>query len=324
MSMITETQVANKALQRVGADAIDDGVLWTENSRNAKEIRKTYDISRRTELRRNVWRFSIRTQILRPVDTDTKRVTFAAWSVVTAYVTNDVVLADGQLWMAQQDTMGTDPADHDFTVWSNYFGNTIAHPWDADTTWMAGELVYVGSDTYISLQNDNTDNLVSDTAFWQPFTTMPTLSAAKFIYPIGAGPASNTQTRNVYMLPYGFVREAPQSPRQGSQLSLGAPSGLSYTDWYYESSYFTTTTVGPIPYRFAADIEDPAAWDPMFVDGFSCRLALDVCEVLTQSTAKLGAIGSAYLKFMSEARQVNGIEIGPVEPPEDLYITVRL
>jgi hypothetical protein len=80
---------------------------------------------------------------------------------------------------------------------------------------------------------------------------------------------------------------------------------------------------GPIAFRFAADVLNPDDWDPMFVDGLTCRVALDICEILTQSTAKLGAIGNAYLKFMAEARTVNGIETGPLETFEDSYITSR-
>lgn len=323
MSLITETAIANKALQRVGADEIADGEIWTEISRNAKEIRKTYDISRRFELRRNVWRFAIRTQILRSLDTDTRRVTFPDWADDDDYVMNDVVVADGQIWMAKKDmnAPSADPADHDFTSWGNYFGNLVAHEWDEDTTYMSGELVYVAAQVYISLQNTNTDNLVSDTDFWQPLAG--TLSSVSFIYPIGAGPSSNTQTRNVFMLPYGYLREAPQDPKAGAMTPLGAPTNLLYSDWYYESDYFTSVMVGPIPYRFVADIEDPAAWDPMFVSGFSCALALEVCEPLTQSTAKMGQVGNQYIKFMTEARTVNGIEQGPVEQPLDSYLSCR-
>jgi hypothetical protein len=62
----------------------------------------------------------------------------------------------------------------------------------------------------------------------------------------------------------------------------------------------------------------------MFVDGFACRLAYETCEVITQSGSKQTSLAQAYNKFMTEARQVNGIEIGPVEPPEEEYISVRL
>lgn len=330
MSILTETMVANKALQRVGADEIGLGggsdTLWTEVSRNAKEVRKTYDITRRFELRRNQWRFSIRTQVLRAIDDDTKTIVFPAWDNETDYVLNDVVQAsDGTLWMAKQamDAPSTDPLDHDFSKWGNYFGSMVSHAYDSDTSYMAGEIVVSSTVVYISLQNNNEDNTpVSSASYWSPLTDADVEDFA-FIYPIGAGPESDTQTRNVYRLPYGFLREAPQSPKQGSYTSMGSPTNSPYTDWQFESNYFTSVSIGPIAFRFTADIEDPDEWDPMFVQGFSCAIALEICEPLTQSTTKLGAIGNAYLKFMSEARLVNGIETGPVEPPLDDYLACR-
>jgi hypothetical protein len=327
--MLTETQVANRGLQRCGASGIADGALWTEDSKNASEIRKAYEIARRTEIRRNVWRFSIREQILRALDTTTDLIVFAAWSNVTAYVINDVVLGtDGNYWQAIKAGTNHDPTLRGFDYWVPYIGQDVANLWNTDITYMAGELVYnpavaAGVHCYISLTNQNEGNAVTDTANWMKFTTDPTRSDLNFIYPIGAGPSSNLQTRNVFKLPYGFIREAPQAPKQGSYLPLGAPAGLWYTDWQYENGYFTSMQPGPVPYRYAANIADPNAFDPMFVDGFACRLALDVCEVLTQSVNKVEEIAKLYAKFMSEARTVNGIETGPVEPPEDAYISSR-
>jgi hypothetical protein len=54
------------------------------------------------------------------------------------------------------------------------------------------------------------------------------------------------------------------------------------------------------------------------------RIGLEVCERLTQSTAKLSNIGAAYKVFMTEARTVNGIETGAEEPPEDDWLTCRI
>lgn len=329
--MITETEIANLALQRMGAGRIADGALWTEDGNNASEMRIAYDQYRRSELRRNVWRFSIRTQVLRPLDTTTYDVTFAAWSNATTYAKNDVVLgSDGVLYLSKvASNLAHDPStDYSYTYWTDYIGSTVANLWGAETTFMAGELVYdpdtaAGAHVYMSLQNNNEGNAVTDTDYWLEFTDDPTRTATNFIYPIGAGPMSNTQTLNVYKMPYGYLRLAPQAPKQGSYMFLGAPSALGYTDWNFESDYFTTVQTGPIAFRFAADVSDPNAFDPMFVDGFSARLAYELVERLSQSSGKKADMGGAYNKFMSEARTVNGIETGPTEAPEDTYVTVR-
>jgi hypothetical protein len=64
--------------------------------------------------------------------------------------------------------------------------------------------------------------------------------------------------------------------------------------------------------------------DDMFCEGLGARIGLAVCEPLTQSTAKTNTIAQEYQKFMSEARAVNGIETGAVEPPLDDYIACRM
>jgi len=61
----------------------------------------------------------------------------------------------------------------------------------------------------------------------------------------------------------------------------------------------------------------------MFCEGLGARLALEVCETLTQSSAKLATIAKEYQTFMSEERLVNAIEIGAEEPPEDDWVTCR-
>ena len=43
--MTTETEVANRGLQRIGAGRIVAGALWTEDSNNASEIRACYDMA---------------------------------------------------------------------------------------------------------------------------------------------------------------------------------------------------------------------------------------------------------------------------------------
>lgn len=150
-----------------------------------------------------------------------------------------------------------------------------------------------------------------------------TLKSLVLPYPLGTGPSSDNNTKNVYRLPYGFLREAPQDPKAGSSSYLGAPSGLSYNDWTFGGDYFTSVDGDLIVFRFVADIEAVPEMDQMFCEGFACRLAMELAEPLTQSTEKLTVIGQVYTKFMSEARIVNGIETGSTEPPEDDYITCR-
>ena len=169
------------------------------------------------------------------------------------------------------------------------------------------------------------DGLPPPSATWLTLTTQPTLALPNFIYPIGTSPASaNNDLRNVFRLPVGFMREAPQDPKAGRAAFLGAPDGSTFQDWDFESDYFTSTDTGPLVFRFAADVQDTLQFDPMFAEGLGCTIGKEVAEILTQSTAKVVRIENDYKAIMGEARIVNGIENGPTYPPEDSYITTRL
>lgn len=246
------------------------------------------------------------------------------WSSAITYDTRmHTVGSDSQVYRSIVDTnTNHNPVGDGNVHWSLA---TTVDPTDmtmADNqNYYSGEVVYVGRNVYMSKVNANaTDPGASS---WLSFTTEPTLTDLNFIYPIGVGPTSQTTTKNAFALPNGFLRMAPQDPKQGSALFLGAPSALKYTDWNLESRYLTSRDTGPILLRFSADVADINYMDPMFKLGFACRLAMDTVEALTQNDTKAARAEKVYDKTMIEARLVNGIETGPTEPPEDDYISTR-
>jgi hypothetical protein len=201
-----------------------------------------------------------------------------------------------------------------------------------------GQTVLYNGQVAQSLQDLNVGQSPTNGAFWgpvpanQPDQMMGTnwlkLGAAKvrslqLVYPAGSGPITQSSTRNLYRLPYGYLKEASQDPKAGSTSYLGAPSGLSYEDWVFENGFIVTREVYPITFRFVADIVDVSIMDPMFCEGLAARLAWTVIERLTQAEGKLKDIVGAYKQVMGEARIVNAIEQGPTESPEDDFITCR-
>ena len=128
---------------------------------------------------------------------------------------------------------------------------------------------------------------------------------------------------NVFHLPGNFLKIAPQGPKAGANPYLGAPTGLAYTDWNLEGNLMVSQEIQPIIFRFVADVTKVRNMDDMFCEGLACRIAAEVCEPLTQSSAKLTTIAGVYAKFMGDARTTNAIEIGSEEPPEDDLITCR-
>lgn len=217
---------------------------------------------------------------------------------------------------------------------------TATAAYDATVTYRKGDTVTYSAVVYQSTTDLNVATTPTGSA---PWITVPATQSGRRMgrnwlrldgcsyetvtspYPLAAGPTVRDRSRYIYRLPAGFLREAPQAPKSGSSSFLGGPSGEAYSDWDFEGDYFTSrASVGPIVFRFVADIDSVLAMDSMFCEGLACRIALEVCEDLTQSSDKLRNIGAAYARFMSEARTVNGIETGPTEPPEDDFITCRV
>lgn len=314
----TVLQIANRACQHMGATRI---TALTDDSVQASEIAANYDLLREAEQRRNVWRYSIRKAVLRPIDTDTKLYTPAAYNAGTTYAQGAVASYLGQYWSSSvAANLAHTPGQGD-AYWDVYCGPLTVLLYDATDAYYAGELVYLSGGTvaYLSLVNSNED--LPPSSNW--LALGGTIAALAFVYPIGSGPSTQSATRNVYRLPNGFLREAPQDPKAGSISFLGAPSGLGYSDWELEGDYIVTRDIDPIIFRFAASVTSVSRMDPMFCEGLGARIALETCERVTQSTSKLQNIAAAYKAFMTEARVVNGIETGPVEPEEDSYIQCR-
>ncbi len=220
--------------------------------------------------------------------------------------------------------------------------------WASGTTYATGNSVG-GSNglIYTSVGNGNighdptldiTGTYWTNTNVLNPWTTLDNFGKANaqwlqlnvgltdqiIIYPLGAGPAYQSYSKNIYRLPANFLRKAPQDPKAGSTSFLGAPTGLMYNDWNMDGSYIVTREVYPIVLRFVADVTDVSKFDDMFCELLAARIALETVERLTQSTAKLGAISAMYKQFGTEARLVNGIETGSEESPEDEYVTCRI
>jgi len=150
-----------------------------------------------------------------------------------------------------------------------------------------------------------------------------TVSPLYTLYPPGAGPSWQDTTRNVYRLPAGFLRKAAQDPKAGAASDLGAPSNRGYDDWEFQDKFLVSSQSDPIVLRFVADTVDVTSFDDMFCEGLGARIGFEVCERVTQSSAKKQTIAGVYQKVMSEARTVNAILTGSEEPPLDDYLAVR-
>lgn len=248
-------------------------------------------------------------------------------------------------WAAQ--TTGTFYASLiDFNL--NIDPSQVPLPWSNSTTYSAAQTVS-GSDGFIysSIGNGNVGHDPTQTSgFWtntnvlagwtttnpfgigaQPWVQIINAKLNGLItpYPVQSStPSAQSFSRNYYRLPSNFMRRAPQDPKQGSVSFLGAPSAMMYDDWVLEGKFLVTRDSNPIVLRFAADIVRVTEMDDLFCEGLGARIGFEIVERLSQSDAKKASIGTAYNKFMGEARAVNGIEASPTEAPEDDYISTRI
>lgn len=94
-------------------------------------------------------------------------------------------------------------------------------------------------------------------------------------------------------------------------------------DWQIEGKKIYTDDGAPLQIRYASDVTDPNAMDPLFREALACRLGLELCEELTQSNSKKESIRADYTAALREARRINAIEKIAEVPPEDTWVTVR-
>lgn len=202
--------------------------------------------------------------------------------------------------------------------WQQYFGTIHPNPYSALISYYAGEMVYQSGVFYTSLYNGNLAVTLDNTGWWVPQVGM----AAQSTYPlVPAGPnvTINGRARNMFSLPYGFLRATYPDPKVESTATNVTSAGLRFSDWQFENNYLISHESDPIILRFVADISDVSTMDDLFCEGLAARIAYEVCESITQSNIKLQAIASAYQKFISDARLINWLETGATESQEQEY-----
>ncbi len=228
----------------------------------------------------------------------------ALWSPVTTYSAGQTVRNpdDGLIYSSiGNGNLNNNPTTDGGAHWTN---TGVLAPWT--TVFVGG----AGSVKWLEIGGAEFPNGVA-------------LTTLNITYPLGSGPSSQSETRNVFRKPAGYLRHAAQDPKAGSTSYLGAPTNSLYNDWLFEGKYIVTACSGVIVLRFVADVQDVSEMKSMFCEGLAARIATEVCEPLTQSTAKLGAIAQVYNKVIIEARTVNAIEAGAEEPPLDDWLAVR-
>jgi hypothetical protein len=116
-----------------------------------------------------------------------------------------------------------------------------------------------------------------------------------------------------FELPADWLRLLPPYPEMN----------LNDLDWEIEGKAIYTNDSAPLQIRYVKQVTDPNEMDALFREALASRMALEMCEQLTQSNTKRQLAQEEYKKAIAEARRTNAIESIAAEPPEDTWITVR-
>jgi hypothetical protein len=227
----------------------------------------------------------------------------ALFNIATTYAAAAKVGgSDGMIYQSVgSGNVGNDPTIDGGAHWTN---TGVLNPWS--TVFIAGS----GSDKWLQIGGTG-------------FPAGVTLTKLNIIYPLTAGPPTQSTSKNAFLLPAGYLRKAPQNPKPGIS-PLGGPSGVVYDDWLIENGFLVSAQTGPITLRFVANFTDVSRMHTTFCEGLAARIALAICDAITQDKGQLELVAKIFKQWESDAITIDGIENDYTDPPDDDYVTVRL
>lgn len=119
---------------------------------------------------------------------------------------------------------------------------------------------------------------------------------------------------NKYALPSDFLRLLPPD------------SDYNYNsiDWQIEGKFILTNDTGSLDIRYIAVVEDPTLFDALFIEVLANRIAIELCEQLTQSNTKAQMVRDDYIRATREAKRLNAFENISAKQQTDTWITGRI
>jgi hypothetical protein len=118
---------------------------------------------------------------------------------------------------------------------------------------------------------------------------------------------------NSFTLPADFLFLLEDYPEDNSLIK----------DWQIEGRKILTDDDAPIQIRYIKIVTDPNEMDPLFREALATKMAIELCEELTQSNTKKEGLKDDYKEIISQARKRNAIENVAAEPPTDIWLTAR-
>ena len=117
-----------------------------------------------------------------------------------------------------------------------------------------------------------------------------------------------------YTLPSDCLRLLPNDYQEGAYSS----------DWKVEGRKILTNDDAPLNIRYISRITDTTQYDALFIEALACKMAMEMCEELTQSNSKRELAYKEYINTMRDARRMNAFENNPAEQQTDGWVTARI
>lgn len=139
---VTTLQIKNRALQLLGVSRL---TLETDVSKNASAVNAVYDIARRAELRRHIWKFSLsRAELVALSESDDPIFEDIADfdDAETTYDTGQLVMSEGEPWLCIQAVTAGDGMPRLNTADWSLYKLEGATDWSATATYAADDIVY--------------------------------------------------------------------------------------------------------------------------------------------------------------------------------------
>lgn len=100
--------------------------------------------------------------------------------------------------------------------------------------------------------------------------------------------------------------------------------GASTEEWSIEGRSILTDWSAPLNLRYVKQVTDTTQFHPCFSYALGSKLAMDLCEPLTQSDTKFNKARMQFSASIADAIKANAIELPPKQLADDSWILSRL
>lgn len=126
-------------------------------------------------------------------------------------------------------------------------------------------------------------------------------------------PSPSWGRANSFTLPVDYLKSIPPYPEMDH----------FDRDWVIENGKIISNDSAPLYLRYIGKITDPNQMDVLFREALSAKMALEMCEEITQSNTKKESLRADYEDIIKRARKASAIQSVPQVAVEDEWIAVR-